>query len=175
MSERFIPAIGRSTVVQQQYIDHINAKKIIGDTSCDLCNSVERQDREQLYPRIGERVLALTNELFTVIENDFPYTAYDGQKVEAHHMIVPRDHIDFNMLKRDRKLRYMLADAEAEALELSGDAYTTMMSRTSNSEASSIKSHAHEHLLVNSVPIVQQKFSLLQGLNDVIFSGDKSL
>lgn len=174
MSERFIPAIGRSIDMQQQYLYHLRQKRKLGSTACDLCASVERQDRSQTYPTIGEKALILTNEHFALINNDFPYIAYDGQRIEAHHMLVPREHIDFDSLKHDRKLRHLLADAEDEALDLSDGAYTTIMARTSSSNSSSIKNHAHEHLLVTGPAVISQQFSVPEGQNNVWFSDGSS-
>ena len=174
MSERFVPAIGRSIDTQQQYLEHLEQKRKLGSTACDLCASVERQDRNGIYPQIGEKALILTNELFTIIDNDYPYVAYDGQRIETHHMLVPREHIDFDSLKHDRKLRHLLADAEDEALEASDHAYTTIMARTSTSRSSSIRAHAHEHLLVTGPSVITQHFSIPEGQNDIWFSDGSS-
>lgn len=170
MSEHFVPAIGRSIAVQEQYIKHLQEKRELGDTSCDLCGTVERQNHDKLYPSIGGRAIILTNQNFTLVENDFPYEAYDGQQIRKHHLLVPREHIDFDAIKRDRTLRHDFADAEAEALDLANGAYGTVMARTSGSLASSIKTHAHEHLFVTGEPVIEHHFSVENGLNDFRFS-----
>lgn len=170
MSEYIVPAIGRAIAGQEQYIKHLHDKLAAGDTSCDLCGRVEFQDRNSLYPQIGGRAIILTSQNFTLIENDFPYEAYDGQQIITHHMLVPREHISFDAIKQDRTLRHDFADAEAEALELAEGAYGTVMARTSGSLASSIKTHAHEHLFVTGEPVIEHHFSVENGYNDFRFS-----
>lgn len=175
MGENFVPAIGRSIAEHEKYLEHIDTRRRLGQIACDLCAAVERQDREGLYPYIGQRAVAMTNQAFALINNDYPYSTYDGQKVESHHMLVPRQHIDYDSLKRDPVLRHWLADAEAEAMELSGYRYTTSMIRTSTSQASSIKAHAHQHLFVTSAPVIEQNFSIPEQRNDIRFSDGSSL
>ncbi len=170
---RFVPAIGRSIETQKAYVDHLAEKRCTGDHSCDLCGSVERQNQTNIYPtikKLGDRAMILSNDIFTLIDNDFPYNSYDGQEIVAHHMLVPRQHIDFNALVSDRELRHAFSDAEAEVLDLSDGAYGTIMARTSDSVASSIRSHAHKHFFVTGAPIIEQTFSVPARVNDVRFS-----
>ncbi len=168
--ERFVPAIGRSIATQEKYVAHLAEKRRTGDTSCDLSNNIERQRQYGIYPMIGERAIILTNEFFTVIDNDFPYSVYDGQQIIVHHMLVPYQHIDYDSLIGERQLRHEFVDAEAELMEVSGGAYTANLARSSGSVASSIRSHAHKHFFVTGAPVIEQHFSVAEARNDVTFS-----
>lgn len=170
-SERMaLPAIGRSLETQERYRKHIEDKIRRGDCSCDLCTNVERQRRENTYPMIGSRAIILTNRSFTLLENDFPYSVYDGQRVTGHHLLVPRRHIDDNGITSDRNLRYDYADARAELLDLTGDYYTLVMTRTSANHASSIPGHAHGHMMRTVGVLLEQYFSLDKGINRYRFN-----
>ena len=160
------PSIGRDIDTQVTYMKHLIEKRETRDDSCDLCASVERQRDDQIYPKIGGRALILANEYFTAIENDFPYSVYDGREILAHHMLVPREHISYNQILRDKVLRHELIDAEYELHDLSEYAYGTTMARTSNNVASSIPDHAHMHLFRTGSPIVEQHFSMSEKRND---------
>lgn len=160
------PSIGRDIKTQVAYMEHLYSKRRCNDGSCDLCVNIERQTTEQLYPRIGSCALTLSNEYFTVIDNDFPYSVYDGREITAHHMLVPREHIDYNQIFQSAQLRHELVDAEYELHELSGHVYGTTMARTTNNVASSIPDHAHKHLFITGAPIVEQHFSVAAKQND---------
>lgn len=169
---KFVPAIGRTIETQKRYMQHLQRKHETGDTSCDLCSSIERQDVTGAHPTLGDSAIRLTNDYFTLIDNDFPYEIYDGQQVLTHHMLVPREHVDYDTVQRDKKLRHEFADAEYELLQLSLGAYGTNMARASSSVASSIRQHAHKHFFITGSPIIEQRFSVSQQQNDFLASID---
>ena len=165
-----VPAIGRSIETQEVYVEHLRAKRAIGDLSCDLCAAVSRQERLDLYPEIDGKPFVLTNEYFALVVNDYPYFAYDGQEVKAHHMLLPREHIGSRALLLDRFWRNAQADARSEIEELTNGFYHADLRRSSSSPASSIRAHDHTHLFRFGRPVVAQHFSIEQRKNDIAFS-----
>lgn len=161
-----LPSISRDNSVQEEYVGHLRDKYHTGDTSCDLCASVERQRQRQDYIRIGGQVIRLGDERFTIIKNDFPYRDYDGCEVMDHHMLVPTDHVSQGQLMRNQELRHAYIDTLA-ALE---PYYGLNMSRHSSSTNSSIRYHAHTHLIQSGAVVIEKHFSIADNLNRVKFS-----
>ncbi len=160
-----VPAIGRSIDTQRAYVDHMQTKHATGESDCDLCRKVASHETP---PIVGGVAIRLVNPHFVLLGNDFPYSYYDGHAVTAHHLLLPRRHIDHDDLLRDTELRRAKADAEAEVMDLSCGQYHVAMERSSSSRASSIRDHDHKHFMTLGGLIVEQYFSISNQQNDVI-------
>ena len=165
-----VPAIGRDIPTQEEYLRHLEAKRAQDDRSCDLCSAVTRQGETGRYPIVNGEPFGLINDHFALIENDFPYFAYDGRKVEAHHMLLPRIHVGNRAVLLDRLLRHAEVDALSEIQERTGDHYSAYLTRSSSSPSSSIQEHEHMHLFHLGPAVVAQVFSIANRRNDVTFS-----
>lgn len=162
-------AIGRTIATQERYVRHLDTKRRLGDISCDLCVAPARQSANHELPRINGEEFLYSNEYFAFINNDYPYFAYDGQEVVAHHMLLPKAHIGNRAILLDKHWRDAKAEAMSELEAQTDGYYHATLTRSSSSPASSIQAHDHTHYFSFGAPIIEQHFSIADHRNDVAF------
>lgn len=166
-----MPAIGRSIEMQQRYIEHHAAKHSRGDTSCDLCSAVLRQETASLYPQLHCEDIQLEDKHFALVINDYPYFTYDGQEVLAHHMLVPRQHMGS---PRAVLLDNTFSKAKLEAMRsielLTDGYYNATLTRSSSRPSSSVQAHDNTHYFHFGHPVTEQHFYVATRQNDVRFA-----
>jgi hypothetical protein len=158
----------RSAESQAQYDAHVAEKLRRGDTTCDICTGAN----ERALPiKIGGKVLEIAN--IAKMENDFPYRVKDGQEVLDHHMLASKGHYaEIFDYPGDTLQDYVFS--LAVSLHESGQ-YSEAFIRTPESRGSSIKDHAHTHLVKMGRLVIAMEYSRNDGINLVQFEGEDKL
>lgn len=105
-----------------------------GNPPCPLCTEG------------SERIIIEDCGTMCVIENDFPYSVFDGLELEKHLMLVPKRHLATFADYNDQEQRDYW-----RALTDYGTRGYNSMTRSTRSHARSVPDHLHTHLFLHTI------------------------
>lgn len=166
INANMLTSMHRTVDVHTRYLEYIQHKLETSDTSCDICKLVDNNPINIAYTDKKSKKTHDTKTLahVCVIQNEFPYSIYDGRYVKTHHMLAPIKHYATSS-ELPREVKEELRDTQDTLLD--SGVYDGSFVRSTYSPTSSVPGHLHIHLVKLGPKVVKQDFDGRIGKNDI--------
>lgn len=131
------------------------------DMPCPFCRGIPGGLRD-------DEIIDEHNGIY-IVRNAYSYTAYNGQEVEDHRLVVPPQHVSDTDEMTEPQAR-AFNDAMTHLRVVDG---MTMMMRSNKDKSKSVP-HAHGHGFTLGRRVIFQLYDPERGTNDMLFEGEES-